>query len=33
MHGLNRVENGNDITALSNILAKKEGWHSWQQQQ
>jgi len=31
--GLNRVENENEINAASNILAKKEGWHYWQQQQ
>jgi len=31
MCGLNRVVNG--INATSNILAKKEGWHYWQQQQ
>ena len=23
----------NEINAASNILAKKEGWHYWQQQQ
>ena len=31
--GLNRVENENEINAASKILAKKEGWHYWQQQQ
>ena len=28
-----RVENENEINAASNILAKKEVWHYWQQQQ
>ena len=31
MCGLNRGEN--EINAASNILAKKEGWHYWKQQQ
>jgi len=33
MRGLNRGESENEINAASNILAKIEGWHYWQQQQ